>query len=97
MAGRQRTTFAKLQRERARQEKQAQKRARRQGDEPMMPVRHDGDEPIIDSPYGLYPDELVEAQAAATAASEAGDAQDDGAVEAAASDSEADAPSVGTP
>ncbi len=31
MAGRQRTTFAKLQRERARQEKQAAKRARRQG------------------------------------------------------------------
>ena len=34
MAGRQRTTFAKLQRERARQEKQAAKRARRQGLDP---------------------------------------------------------------
>lgn len=31
MAGRQRTTFNKLQRERARQQKQAAKRARRQG------------------------------------------------------------------
>jgi hypothetical protein len=96
MAGRQRTTFAKLQRERARQEKQAQKRARRQGDEPMMPVRHDGDEPIIDSPYGLYPDELVEAQAAATAASEAGEAPPEG-TDPAPSDSDADAPTVGTP
>ena len=96
MAGRQRTTFAKLQRERARQEKQAQKRARRQGDEPMMPVHHEGDEPVIDSPYGLYPDELVEAQAAASAASEAGDAPDEG-NDPAPSDSDADAPSVGTP
>ena len=44
MAGRPRTTFDKLQRERARQEKQAAKRARRQGTtvdgRPFEPMEH---------------------------------------------------------
>ena len=55
MAGRPRTTFDKLQRERARQEKQAAKRARRQGTtvdgspfEPMAPREVDpADAPAV--------------------------------------------------
>jgi len=68
MAGRQRTTFAKLQRERARQEKQAAKRARRQGAE-QPGERTDTPPSTIDPmahPYGLYPEE-IEAQRAAEA------------------------------
>ena len=61
MAGRQRTTFAKLQRERARQEKQAAKRARRQGlavePEPTE-QREAGD---FFGPNGEIPDWLQEA------------------------------------
>ena len=53
MAGRQRTTFAKLQKERARQEKQAAKRARRQGlVDPTRPADIEG-EPMFTDEFGV--------------------------------------------
>jgi hypothetical protein len=53
MAGRQRTTFAKLQKERARQEKQAAKRARRQGlVDPTAPADIEG-EPMFTDEFGV--------------------------------------------
>ena len=60
MAGRQRTTFAKLQKERARQEKQAAKRARRQGLAPE-PVIDDHGPPvdINDPSTWRYADEIA--------------------------------------
>jgi hypothetical protein len=58
MAGRQRTTFAKLQKERARQEKQAAKRARRQGLAPE-PVMEDAPPIDINDPSTWrYADEI---------------------------------------
>jgi len=69
MAGRQRTTFAKLQRERARQEKQAAKRARRQGlaiePEPTE-QRNAGD---FFGPNGEVPDWLQESSSSTPEAS----------------------------
>jgi len=69
MAGRQRTTFAKLQRERARQEKQAAKRARRQGlavePEPTE-QRNAGD---FFGPNGEIPDWLQESSSSTPEAS----------------------------
>ena len=64
MAGRQRTTFAKLQRERARQEKQAAKRARRQGLEPREERNREaeGFDPGF-GPNGEVPEWLKEASA----------------------------------
>jgi hypothetical protein len=68
MAGRQRTTFAKLQKERARQEKQAAKRARRQG---LAPEPEPEDAPpvdINDPSTWRYADEIAaEAEAPADA------------------------------
>jgi len=58
VAGRQRTTFAKLQKERARQEKQAAKRARRQGMAPE-PVTEDAPPVDINDPSTWrYADEI---------------------------------------
>ena len=58
MAGRQRTTFAKLQKERARQEKQAAKRARRQGLAPE-PILEDAPPVDINDPSTWrYADEI---------------------------------------
>jgi hypothetical protein len=60
MAGRQRTTFAKLQKERARQEKQAAKRARRQGLAPEPVIRDDGPPVDINDPSTWrYADEIA--------------------------------------
>jgi hypothetical protein len=76
MAGRQRTTFAKLQKERARQEKQAAKRARRQGlVDPTRPADIEG-EPMFTDEFGVQHyangtptgDPADEPDAAATAA-----------------------------
>ena len=70
MAGRQRTTFAKLQRERARQEKQAAKRARRQGlavePEPTDP-REAGD---FFGPNGEIPDWLQESSSSTSSSAD---------------------------
>ena len=80
MAGRQRTTFAKLQKERARQEKQAAKRARRQGIEPEPTIDYTPTADLNDPSTWKYADEIeaekAEAaeQAAATAAGETPDA-----------------------
>jgi hypothetical protein len=60
MAGRQRTTFAKLQKERARQEKQAAKRARRQGLAPEPIIEDDGPPVDINDPSTWrYADEIA--------------------------------------
>jgi hypothetical protein len=60
MAGRQRTTFAKLQKERARQEKQAAKRARRQGLAPEPVIQDDGPPVDINDPSTWrYADEIA--------------------------------------
>jgi hypothetical protein len=60
MAGRQRTTFAKLQKERARQEKQAAKRARRQGLAPEPVIEDDGPPVDINDPSTWrYADEIA--------------------------------------
>ena len=66
MAGRQRTTFAKLQRERARQEKQAAKRARRQGlaVEPEPTEQRDAGD--FFGPNGEIPDWLQESSSSST-------------------------------
>ena len=65
MAGRQRTTFAKLQKERARQEKQAAKRARRQGLAPE-PVMEDAPPIDINDPSTWrYADEIEASKDAA--------------------------------
>ena len=66
MAGRQRTTFAKLQRERARQEKQAAKRARRQGlaVEPEPTEQRDAGD--FFGPNGEIPDWLQESSSSTT-------------------------------
>ena len=70
MAGRQRTTFAKLQRERARQEKQAAKRARRQGlaVEPEPTEQRDAGD--FFGPNGEIPDWLQEASSPSTSSTE---------------------------
>jgi hypothetical protein len=70
MAGRQRTTFAKLQKERARQEKQAAKRARRQGLAPEPVIQDDGPPVDINDPSTWrYADEIAaEKEAPAEAA-----------------------------
>jgi hypothetical protein len=69
MAGRQRTTFAKLQRERARQEKQAAKRARRQGlaVEPEPTEQRDAGD--FFGPNGEIPDWLQEASSPSSSSS----------------------------
>jgi len=56
---RQRATFQKRQREMARQERQAEKRARRQGKEPVVVEHHDAP-PASDLPPGIgqYPSEI---------------------------------------
>jgi hypothetical protein len=72
MAGRQRTTFAKLQKERARQEKQAAKRARRQGLEPIEPVEPTPAVNLNDPSTWKYADEI---EAEKEAAAQAGDAE----------------------
>ena len=71
MAGRPRTTFDKLQKERSRQEKQAAKRARRQGGTSM----EGGPGPAVGptSIYGAYPDEIVDREADAEVPAEAAD------------------------
>jgi hypothetical protein len=79
MAGRQRTTFAKLQRERARQEKQAAKRARRQGLEPGPEEggrTSDEYDPHGFGPNGEVPAWLEEATAESAAKSEVSDSAD---------------------
>jgi hypothetical protein len=58
MAGRQRTTFAKLQKERARQEKQAAKRARRQGLAPEPVIEDAPPIDINDPSTWRYADEI---------------------------------------
>jgi hypothetical protein len=58
MAGRQRTTFAKLQKERARQEKQAAKRARRQGIEPAPTIEYAPTADLNDPSTWKYADEI---------------------------------------
>ncbi|MCJ7438145.1 MAG: hypothetical protein MUP97_10325 [Acidimicrobiia bacterium] len=58
MAGRQRTTFAKLQKERARQEKQAAKRARRQGLAPEPVIEDAPPVDINDPSTWRYADEI---------------------------------------
>ncbi len=68
MAGRQRTTFAKLQKERARQEKQAAKRARRQGIEPAPTIEYAPTADLNDPSTWKYADEIeAEKKAAAEA------------------------------
>jgi hypothetical protein len=58
VAGRQRTTFAKLQKERARQEKQAAKRARRQGLAPEPVIEDAPPVDINDPSTWRYADEI---------------------------------------
>ena len=75
MAGRQRTTFAKLQRERARQEKQAAKRARRQGLEPREERNREpeGFDPGF-GPDGEVPEWLKEASSSESESKSSSDA-----------------------
>lgn len=73
MAGRQRTTFAKLQKERARQEKQAAKRARRQGLEPEPTIEYAPTADLNDPSTWKYADEI---EAEKKAAAEQGEAAD---------------------
>ena len=86
MAGRQRTTFAKLQKERARQEKQAAKRARRQGLAPEPVIQDDGPPIDINDPSTWrYADEIAaekETPAAETPAEETAEATADATPEA---------------
>jgi hypothetical protein len=79
MAGRQRTTFAKLQRERARQEKQAAKRARRQGLEPREERNREpeGFDPGF-GPDGEVPEWLKEASASSSQSSSDSNTEDAG-------------------
>lgn len=60
MAGRQRTTFAKLQKERARQEKQSAKRAKRQGINPIPEIDPTPIADLNDPSTWRYADEIVE-------------------------------------
>lgn len=71
MAGRQRTTFAKLQKERARQEKQAAKRARRQGIEPAPTIEYAPTADLNDPSTWKYADEIEAEKKAAAEAAEA--------------------------
>ena len=71
MAGRQRTTFAKLQRERARQEKQAAKRARRQGLAVEPEPAEQRDAADFFGPNGEVPDWLQETSSSTESGSEA--------------------------
>ncbi len=83
MAGRQRTTFAKLQKERARQEKQSAKRAKRQGINPIPEIDPTPIADLNDPSTWRYADEIVaEATEAAEVAeaAEAESAADDSAV-----------------
>ncbi len=76
MAGRQRTTFAKLQKERARQEKQAAKRARRQGLEPEPVIEYAPTADLNDPSTWKYADEIeAEKKAAAETAAAEGDGE----------------------
>ncbi|HEU5302404.1 MAG TPA: hypothetical protein VFW06_09245 [Acidimicrobiia bacterium] len=71
MAGRQRTTFAKLQKERARQEKQAAKRARRQGLAPEPTVEYTPTADLNDPSTWKYADEIEAEKKAAAEQAEA--------------------------
>jgi hypothetical protein len=59
MAGRQRTTFAKLQKERARQEKQSAKRAKRQGIELIPDIDPTPVADLNDPSTWRYADEIA--------------------------------------
>jgi len=72
MAGRQRTTFAKLQKERARQEKQAAKRARRQGLAPEPVIEDAPPVDINDPSTWRYADEIEKSSEAPTDESASG-------------------------
>ena len=71
MAGRQRTTFAKLQKERARQEKQAAKRARRQGLAPEPTIEYTPTADLNDPSTWKYADEIEAEKKAAAESAEA--------------------------
>ena len=71
MAGRQRTTFAKLQKERARQEKQAAKRARRQGLAPEPTIEYTPTADLNDPSTWKYADEIEAEKKAAAEQAEA--------------------------
>ena len=79
MAGRQRTTFAKLQKERARQEKQAAKRARRQGLAPEPTIEYTPTADLNDPSTWKYADEIEAEKKAAAEAAAAGDGEGDAA------------------
>ncbi len=80
MAGRQRTTFAKLQKERARQEKQSAKRAKRQGINPIPEIDPTPIADLNDPSTWRYADEIVAEATEAAEAAEAESAADDSAV-----------------